>query len=294
VKFVKFDSKRLGLVVDDGIVDISHLAPVNLDIWPPVAEISLIASFRDLRPQLEEAVATRTPLPLSSVHLEAPISWPNKLLAFPANYQDHIQEMASKNRADKNGFFLKASSSLSGPHDPIVLPEINGRSTHHECELAIVIGQSGRFISRADALGYVFGYTCLIDVTVRGQEERVMRKSFDTFCPLGPWIVTADEVPDPDRLDLQLTVNDNVRQSGNTKDLIVDVRDMIVLASSVATLYPGDVIATGTPAGVGPLLDGDMVSIAIESVGTMTVPVVQGRGGTNIAFQYQDSIAQSP
>lgn len=293
MKLSRFDGTRLGMVVDDGIIDVSDLAPVDIHTWPPIADVALIAEFKRLRPQLESAIETRTPLPLSSIRLEAPITWPNKLLAYPANYRAHIQEMSSRNSADKNGFFLKASSSISGPQDPIVLPEIAGRSVHHECELAIIIGSQGRHITRADALRHVFGYSCLIDVTVRGQEERVMRKSFDTFCPLGPWIVTADEIDDPDQLHLQLTVNGMVRQSANTRDLIVDVRDMVVLASSVATLYPGDVIATGTPEGVGPLVEGDEVSITIKDIGTMTVPVVQGLGGSNIAFQHHNDLRAS-
>jgi 2-keto-4-pentenoate hydratase/2-oxohepta-3-ene-1,7-dioic acid hydratase in catechol pathway len=293
VKLAKFDQQHLGLVRDDRVVEISDLAPVPTGMWPPVADIALIARFEELRPALEEAARVRTSMPLTSVRLEAPITWPNKLLAYPANYRAHIEEMASGNRADKNGFFLKAASSLSGPFDPIVLPEIEGRAVHHESELAVIIGRPGRHISAADALDHIFGYSCLVDVTVRGQEERVMRKSFDTFCPLGPWIVTADEIPDPDQLDIRLTVNGDIRQQANTRDLILDIRGMVVLASSVATLYPGDIIATGTPEGVGPLKHGDQVSITIERVGTMTLAVVQGAGGSNIAFEHHNALRRS-
>ncbi|MBW8825998.1 MAG: fumarylacetoacetate hydrolase family protein [Acidobacteria bacterium] len=296
MRLAKFDGGRIGIIVpgdapaDDRIVDISDLAPLPVGTWPPVAEIALIAQFAGIRPALEAAAAQRPAQRLAEVRLEAPVTWPNKLLAYPANYHAHIAEMSSQNRADKNGFFLKAPSSISGPNDPIVIPDIDGREVHHECELAIVIGKGGRHVARADALAHIFGYACLVDMTVRGQEERVMRKSFDTFCPLGPWIVTADEIDDPDRLDLQLTVNGEVRQQANTRDLIVDVRDMIVLASSVSTLYPGDVIATGTPEGVGPLAAGDTVVITIAGVGSMTLPVVQGQGGSNIAFEHHNAL----
>ncbi|MEA2987213.1 MAG: hypothetical protein QOD94_3467, partial [Alphaproteobacteria bacterium] len=126
---------------------------------------------------------------------------------------------------------------------------------------------------------------CLMDMTVRGEQERVMRKSFDTFCPIGPYIVTADEISDPANLDLQLTVNGVVKQKANTSDLILDIPNMIAMASSVMTLYPGDIIATGTPAGVGPLAAGDEVTISIAQVGSMTLPVVQGELGDNLAFQ---------
>lgn len=294
MRLAKFDGGRIGVVIagadGDHIVDVSDRAPVPIDTWPPVADIALIARFAELRPSLEAAAGQRPSRPLSEVRLEAPVTWPNKLLAYPANYHAHIAEMTSQNRADKNGFFLKAASSISGPNDPIVIPDIEGREVHHECELAIYVGKGGRHIERADALGHILGYSCLIDMTVRGQEERVMRKSFDTFCPLGPWIVTADEIDDPDQLDLRLAVNGEVRQEANTRDLIVDVREMIVLASSVTTLYPGDVIATGTPEGVGPLAEGDTVVITIDGVGSMTLPVVQGRGGSNLAFEHHNAL----
>jgi 2-keto-4-pentenoate hydratase/2-oxohepta-3-ene-1,7-dioic acid hydratase in catechol pathway len=219
-----------------------------------------------------------------SIRLEAPILWPNKLIAYPVNYVAHGEERNTSLRADVNGFFLKASSSLSGPQDPIVLPDLPDREIHHEGELAIIIGKTARHVGQAQALDCVFGYTCLIDVTIRGKEDRVMRKSYDTFTPIGPALTTADEVGDPGALDLKLWVSDELRQQANTKDLIVDVPGMIALASSVATLFPGDIIASGTPAGVGPIKAGDVVTIEIERVGRMSVPVEQGHGGRNIVI----------
>ena len=158
-----------------------------------------------------------------------------------------------------------------------MLPDLPSREIHHECEVALIIGKGGRHIPVADAMDHLFGYSCLIDVTVRGKEERVMRKSYDTFTPIGPALVTADEVGDPGNLDMKLWVNDELRQHASTRDLIVDIPNMIALASSVSTLEPGDVIATGTPEGVGPIRDGDKVTIEIERVGRMTVPVRQGQ-----------------
>jgi 2-keto-4-pentenoate hydratase/2-oxohepta-3-ene-1,7-dioic acid hydratase in catechol pathway len=201
------------------------------------------------------------------------------------NYAAHGEERNVTLRADTNGFFLKANSSLSGPVDPIMLPDLPGREIHHECELAIIIGKTGRQIEPSEALDYVFGYSCLIDVTLRGKEDRVMRKSYDTFTPIGPAIVTSDEVGDPSALDLKLWVNSELRQHANTRDLIVDIPGMVSMASSVATLYPGDVIASGTPAGVGPIKSGDQVTIEIERVGRMSVPVEQGPGGDNLAVR---------
>lgn len=221
--------------------------------------------------------------PLNEVRLETPLVWPHKLLAYPVNYLAHGHEMKSANRANINGFFMKSSSSLSGPAEPIVLPEVS-RPIHHECELGMIIGKRGRHIPRGRALDYIFGYCCLIDCTVRGNEERVMRKSYDSFTPIGPAIVTADEVGDASTLDMKLWVNGELRQHANTRDLLVDIPDMIVIASSVLTLEPGDIIATGTPAGVGPIVAGDTVTIEIERVGRMAIRVVKGEGGSNVAI----------
>jgi 2-keto-4-pentenoate hydratase/2-oxohepta-3-ene-1,7-dioic acid hydratase in catechol pathway len=285
MKLASFDQGRLGVVQDDRITDISDLVPLPPGFWPPVGMVKLIADFATLKPRIEDVVSTRKSVPLASVRLEAPVQWPNKLIAYPANYHAHAQEMRSSYRADSQGFFLKANSSISGPADPIVLPAITGPEIHHECELAIFIGRGGRGISLDHAMNHIFGYACLMDKTVRGKQERVMRKSFDTFCPIGPYIVTADEISDPANLDLQLTVNGAVKQKANTNDLVLDIPNMIAMASSVMTLYPGDIIATGTPAGVGPLAAGDEVTISIAQVGTMTLPVVQGDIGDNLAFQ---------
>ena len=169
MRLVRFNGGRIG-VLENGIVhDATDAVGLNPSAWPPVGMLQLIKNFDSLRPKLESVV--RTPgTPVEEVSLEAPIVWPNKLLAYPVNYLAHGVEFNSPNRADLNGFFLKASSSLSGPRDPIVLPDIPGREIHHECELAIIIGKTARHVDAADALACVFGYACLIDVTVRGKE----------------------------------------------------------------------------------------------------------------------------
>jgi len=272
MKLFRFDSGRIGVTLKGRSLDITDALGIDTSAWPPVQMVQLIADFQRRMEGIEGHPETRE-IDLASVRLEVPIEWPNKLLAYPVNYVKHGEEMKSSNRADRNGFFLKANSSLSGPNDAIVLPDLPGREIHHECELGIVIGRTGKNISRADAFDHVFGYACLIDMVVRGSEERVMRKSYDTFCPFGPWITTADEVPDPANLQARLWVNDVLKQDANTRDLIVDIPEMIVIASRVATLYPGDIIATGTPEGVGPVQRGDRVRIAIDHVGEMTLDV---------------------
>jgi 2-keto-4-pentenoate hydratase/2-oxohepta-3-ene-1,7-dioic acid hydratase in catechol pathway len=133
-------------------------------------------------------------------------------------------------------------------------------------------------------MDHVFGYCCLMDMTVRGGEERVMRKSYDTFTPIGPWLVTADEISNPHSMSLRLWVNGELRQEANTRDLILDIAGMVEMASSVMTLRPGDLIASGTPAGVGPLADGDSITIEVDGLGSMTLDVQASPWGMNQAF----------
>jgi 2-keto-4-pentenoate hydratase/2-oxohepta-3-ene-1,7-dioic acid hydratase in catechol pathway len=277
MRLVRFNHGRIGILHDGLIYDAVTAIGLDPNCWPPIGMVQLIHDFGFLRSTLE-AILKSGGIALADVRLEAPIVWPNKVIAYPVNYVEHGIERNVTLRADVNGFFLKANSSLSGPQDPIVLPDLPDREIHHECELAIIIGKTGRSISVSDALSYVFGYTCLIDVTVRGKEDRVMRKSYDTFSPIGPAIVTADEVGDPSSIELRLWVNDELRQHANTRDLILNVPNMISMASSV-------VIASGTPAGVGPIKAGDLVKIEIERIGHMTVAVIQGAGGDNLAIR---------
>jgi 2-keto-4-pentenoate hydratase/2-oxohepta-3-ene-1,7-dioic acid hydratase in catechol pathway len=206
------------------------------------------------------------------------------VIAYPINYHDHAAEMDRTVKANQLGFFLKPPSSLCGAGEPIVLPAIEGRRIDHECELGIIIGKGGRDIPRERWQEHVFGYSCLMDIVVRGKEERVARKAYDTFCPVGPWIITADELGDPTQLQGRLWVNDELRQDANTRDLIVDIPGMIELASHIMMLEPGDIIAAGTPAGVGPIRPGDKVRIEFERVGSMTMDVVQGSGGKASIF----------
>ncbi|MDX3898942.1 MAG: fumarylacetoacetate hydrolase family protein [Sphingobium sp.] len=281
MKIASFDGGRIGVIIGEEIIEIS--AGDAEAQWPPVAMLRFIARFEEEGERLHAAIADGPRRQLTDVRLETPVAWPNKVIAYPANYHAHIEEMGdnlvSTFKSGGQGFFLKANSSLSGPSDPIVLPAIPDREIHHECELAIIIGKGGRNIARTDALSHIFGYSCLLDIVIRGKEERVMRKSFDSFCPVGPWIVTADEIDNPADIDLELTVNGDLRQKANTGALIVDIPDMIAIASSVMTLFPGDIIASGTPAGVGPIEDGDELRIRIAHVGEMSLSVRRGEGG---------------
>ena len=283
MKIARFNDGLVGIVVGDRIVDVSDLLGPDLRAWPRLAMNRLIADFPRFRAALA-AASQQDGVPLSSVKLLTPVPAASKVIAYPINYHAHGVEMGRDTRANHLGFFLKPPSSLCGAGDDIVLPALQSRRIDHECELAIVIGKRCRDVQRADWAEVVFGYSCLMDIVVRGKEERVARKAYDTFCPVGPWIVTADELGDPTALRGRLWVNDELRQDANTRDLVLDIPGMIEVASHIMTLEPGDIIACSTPAGVGPIQGGDVVRIEFERIGSMTMKVVQGTGGQASIF----------
>ncbi|MEU2250916.1 fumarylacetoacetate hydrolase family protein [Streptomyces sp. NPDC019224] len=269
MRLALFDKGRLGIVDGDTVTDVTdQLAPSTAATGTLHQYIETVAA--GTAPVLDPARGHR--LPLADVTLDAPLPRPGKIIGAPVNYLDHKAEMDYPTSIADLGVFLKANSSVIGPGQDIVLPYSDKR-TDQEGELGVVIGRTATHVSADDALDHVFGYTCLLDITVRSAEDRSTRKSFDTFTPLGPWVVTADEVPDPDRLGLRCDVSGETRQRTNTDSLIFGVRELIAYTSSVMTLHPGDVIATGTPAGVGPLGHGDRVVVEIERVGRLEVGV---------------------
>lgn len=294
MKIARYDGGRIGVVNEGRITDVTDLVGINPEEWPPIGPLRLIAEHEALLPVMAEAERTRPSRPLADVRLETPVPWPNKLIAYPVNYHDHAKEMTSTGLANIQGFFLKANSSIIGPSDAIVLPNIQGREFHHECEIGLIIGKTCRDVPPERAMEHVFGFACLMDITVRGKEERVMRKSYETFTPIGPWIVTRDEVPDHANIEMKLWVNDELRQQANSRDLIVDMPNMVSIAASAMTLYPGDIIATGTPAGVGPIVAGDTVTIDVEGVGKMALPVVSGTCGANVVFDKPYAFERGP
>jgi len=277
MRLVVYDDMRAGLLKGGAVVDVSELVGAGIGEWPPVFLLRAIAGFDRLRPRLEEALRSRPAVPLDRVRLQAPVVFPTKVIAAPVNYRAHIEEMrplvkGELHAIEKYGVFLKAPSSVVGPGATVELP-FPDRRTDHEVELGVVIGRTARNVAAADAMRHVFGYTGVMDITVRGDEDRSTRKSFDTFTPVGPVLVTADEIPDPHALQLQLWVNGERRQNGNTRDMIWNVPKLIEYASHVMTLYPGDLISTGTPDGVGPLTPGDEVTLEVERIGRMSVSV---------------------
>ena len=285
MKIAVFDHNRVGVINGEEILDVTSAVPGADESWPPVFMNRLFAQWQTVRPMIEAARQKASPRPLNEVKLKPPVLYPSNIIAAPANYLKHVGELGSRGvakvgqSAAQLGFFLKATSSLVGASGAILLPRHSTRRFDHESELAVIIGKEGKNITRERALEYVFGYSCLMDITMRLEpdapaEERPTRKSFDTFTPLGPWIVTKDEIPDPQSLDNRLWVNGELRQEANTREMTVGVAELIELCSSVMTLRPGDIIASGTPAGVGPIKPGDSIRIELSQVGTMTLPVL--------------------
>lgn len=222
--------------------------------------------------EVVDRAADVEPVPFTIDELGPPVPRPGKIVGAPVNYVDHQREMRAEHTVAGLGFFLKSPSSIVGMDGTVVLP-FPGRRTDQEAELGVVVGTTAGHVGRDDALDHVFGYTCLVDVTVRGSEERSTRKSFPGFTPIGPWIVTADEIPDPTDLSIRGWVNDELRQDASTESMVYGVAELIEFTSSVITLEPGDIIATGTPAGVGPIVDGDTITVEIGGVGRLQVPV---------------------
>lgn len=265
-----------GIVAPEGVVD---LGAAGL----PQAMIELIAEWPFVEKKARQiASAGHTDFLLSDVHLHAPVPNPQKILAIGLNYADHIEESGQKT-PERQVWFSKLPNAVNGPYDAIQLPQASSQ-VDYEAELVVVIGKRCRHVSKAEAASVVFGYTCGNDVSVRDWQfqtpQWILGKSFDTHAPIGPWIVTADEIGDPHALGIRCLVNSDMRQNSNTKHLIFDVYDQIAHLSQAMTLYPGDLIFTGTPGGVGfaqkpPsfLKNDDVVRVEIDKIGAIEAHV---------------------
>ena len=282
MRLCRFNDNRLGVVKDDVVYDVSSV----LDLLPacryPLPQKDLlIEALAGLKGPIAAAMATAQTVPLAAVKFLSPVANPGKIIGAPINYAAHIEE----SRQDAGiahgrvitsigdwGLFLKAGSSLIGFRDEIVL-RFADRRNDHEVELGVVIGSVCHQVKAADAMQHIAGYTMALDMTLRGKEFQCFRKSIDTYSVLGPWLVTPDEIADPNQLDLWLKVNGQMRQQSNTRHLVYDIARLIEYASSMYTLQPGDVIMTGTPAGVGPVEPGDVLQVGIEGIGEFSIRV---------------------
>lgn len=280
VTFTHQGKTRIGVARGDQIVDLAAAAPT--------LPTEMVAFLEAGDAALEAARAATAPtIPFADVHLESPVLRPPKILAIGVNYADHVNEAKEGGMKipDHPVVFNKQSTSAHPPFDPFHLP----RASHvldYEGELGVVIGKRCRHVPRDRALEVIAGYTIVNDVTVRDWQLRTptftMGKSFDTHCPMGPWIVTPDEFGDPHSHDLKTWVNGDLRQSSNTKHLIFDCFAIIEHLSTAFTLEPGDVIPTGTPSGVGIAMKppqllkaGDVVKISIDGIGEIENGVIE-------------------
>jgi 2-keto-4-pentenoate hydratase/2-oxohepta-3-ene-1,7-dioic acid hydratase in catechol pathway len=282
MRLCRFDDDRLGLVTGEEVRDVTPVVErLPARRWPFPKGDPLIAALDELKPAIA-AEAKRAPVrPLTQVKLLSPVANPSKIVAAPVNYRRHLEEARADaqihfqkqvEEIQKIGLFLKATSALVGPSEGVALRHLDRRNDH-EVELALVIGKPADRVRAADWARYVAGYAIGLDMTIRGPEERSLRKSVDSYCVVGPWLVTADEIADPTQLTLSIAVNGEPRQKANTRDLVLGLGTLVELASSFYTLLPGDIILTGTPEGVGPVRPGDVMEAAIDGIGTMRVAV---------------------
>ena len=281
VTFRNGGAPRLGVRTDEGVIPSDYCSVVDL----------LAAGEDGLRAL---RAAARRPRRHSVVHapqLLAPVPLPVKLLCCGLNYAEHLEEYVDDYLGgvtpDAPPIFAKLSTSVIGPGEPIIMPTPESK-LDYEVELALVIGRRAKHVSAAQALEYVFGYTVVNDVSARDvqfarQRQLTLGKGMDSFCPMGPELVLTDEIPDPSKLNLRTTVNGHERQSAPAAEMLTDVQHLIEFVSASVTLEPGDVLATGSPAGAGHfrkpplyLQPGDEVTVEVDGVGKLTNPVIAG------------------
>ena len=267
------ETDRLGVLEGDKVYDVSAVIDMIEPVrWPVPMGDRMIASLPMLRPRMEALVRDGAPsYPLSEVRLNAPIANPSKFLCGAANWPEHVKALEGKTMRNL-GWLHKTTNALAGPADDVVLTR-PGRVTFFEAELAIIIGRQGKNIAAKDALDYVAGYAACLDMSMQGEENFSHNKCYDTFGVIGPWMVTADEIPDPRVLSFRFYVNDERRQGDKIERLALGVEDMIEFASGIVTLYPGDVIMSGTPLGIAQVFPGDVMRLEFDVIGTMTTKV---------------------
>ena len=282
MRIVSFNGGKAGIVVSDEVLDVSKaLRGINFRNWANYKYVrNLIEQWDEVQILLERVSRSKHLIVqfsynLNDVSLDAPITNPSKIICVGRNYMSHIEEMREEVPSEPI-FFLKPPSALTGHNSKIVLP-VESERVDHEIELAVIIGKRCRGVNPKEAWNTIFGYTILLDITARDLQRKDVTwfraKGFDSFCPLGPWIVTRDEIDEPHNLNIELKVNGEVRQRGNTKDMIFKINELISFASKVCTLEPGDILATGTPQGVAPLKHGDIIEGYIEKVGLLRLTV---------------------
>ena len=274
MRILFFDDFKLGVLAGDAVVDVSRVVGDIPHVGPHDLISGLIARFADYRGRLEQAARNAPGVPVSRVRIRPPLPKPANLVCMAVNY---MEDGTRPEPAPINAF-LKTPSAVIGDGDPMVPPDAPATIFEGEAEVALVIGARASHVSAATAMDHVFGYVGFIDGSARGLPPAgntfYQMKSRDTFAPLGPWIVTADEVPDPHRLQVRLRVNGEVKQDFNTSDMAHRIPRCIEWVTSIHALEPGDVLATGTNhRGLSALQDGDLVELETEGLGRLRVRV---------------------
>ncbi len=286
MKLCRFDADRLGVVVGDTIHDITDIqTEIRNAARYDMRGDPVIAALPQWRAKMEAAVGKVPTKKRAEVKLLPPIARPSKVMAAPVNYEAHVAEMKAQPHVtgeDKGptrppgiqnqGIFLKSNSSLVGEAEGVAI-RFPDRRNDHEVEFVIIVGKQGSRIKKENALDYIAGYTLGLDMTVRGVEDRSFRKSCDGYAPLGPYFVTADEIPDPNNVDFTVHLNGKLQQDAHTKDLIFNTQRLIEFASEFYTIYPGDILFTGSPPGVSEVHPGDVMHCACPLIGEMKVKV---------------------
>jgi 2-keto-4-pentenoate hydratase/2-oxohepta-3-ene-1,7-dioic acid hydratase in catechol pathway len=274
MKILFFNDFKLGIVKGDNVVDVSAVVQSIPHTGPHDLINGLIADFDAWRGKLEEAVAKGAGVPLSSVRIRQPLPRPQAIDCMAVNYM----EDGTRDAPAPINAFQKVPNSIIGNGDTMVLPDVPATLFEGEAEIAIIIGKRATNVSQADAMKHIFGYTCFIDGSARGLPPPgavfFQMKCRDTFAPIGPFIVTADEIPDPHKLQIKLWVNGVLKQNFNTDDMAHKIPRCIEWVSSIHTLEPGDIIATGTNhRGLFGLQDGDKVELEVERCGRLTINI---------------------
>ncbi len=282
MKICRFDSNRIGIVEGDEIADVTAV----LDELPayrypfPLGDV-FIERLEELRPKMAQLARTAKRLKIRDVSLLSPVANPGKIIGIGRSYKAHAEEAKkdptieytpAATAPDTIRMLMKANTALVGPSHGVELRFLDRRNDP-EVEFAIVIGKRGTDIPLEQVWDHVAGYSIGLDMTLRGPELACHRKSIDTYAVLGPWLVTRDEIPDPQNIAFSLDINGERRQDANTCDLLFPIARIIANASLHYTLYPGDIIMTGTPEGVAPIHPGDVMQIAMQGIGPMTVEI---------------------
>ena len=268
MKICRFNDTHLGVVIGRNVQDVTAvISQIKPPSWPPPPGDLVVANLDLILPEIHKMRRTAETHSLRDIQINSPVARPSKIIGATVNYKMHQDEVNQDREISvsgdvkdiaTHGLFLKAPVPV-GPSDGVKL-RFQSRRTDHEIEFAIIVGRNCRNVTEDEALDYVAGYTIGLDMTVRGAEDRSMRKAIDSHSVLGPWLVTTNEIENPDNLDISLAVNGNTKQKSNTKNMIYSTRKLIAFASSYYTLYPGDVIMSGTPKASVPLLSGTFLS----------------------------------